>query len=212
MEDVALGPGNLAGRGVYAARDFAVGEVVLSYRLQPLDEADYLALPAGEGLFVHSYGGRRYLYPAPARFVNHSDDPSCYQDFDRGCDVALRPIARGEAVTIDATEETARELDTFLQAYQSALREGSEELLGSLIDRDATLWVAGRAVRGRDAFVAALSEAGLVSLSEVEWVIGTGRWEALCSTEAATARGLRHQTMLLKVVAGNWQIVYHHAG
>jgi len=66
--------------------------------------------------------------------------------------------------------------------------------------------------RWRDAFAAALPEAGLVSLSEVEWAIGTGRWEALCSTEAATARGPRHQTMLLKVVAGNWQIVYHHAG
>jgi hypothetical protein len=208
VDEVVLGPGHLAGRGVYATRDFAAGEVVVSYRLQPLDEAGYLALPAGEDLFVHSYGGRRYLYPAPARFVNHADDPSCYQDFDRGCDVALRPIARGEPVTIDATAETARELGTFLDAYQSAFPDGS----AALIDRDATLWVAGRAVRGRDAFVAALPEAGLVSLSEVEWLIGTGRWEALGSAEATTGRGPRHQTMLVKVVAGNWQIVYHHAG
>jgi hypothetical protein len=144
--------------------------------------------------------------------VNHADDPSCYQDFDRGCNIALRPIAQGEPVTIDATEETARELDTFLDAYQHALSEGSEKLLATLIDRDATLWVAGRAIRGRDTFVAALPEVGFVSLSEVEWLVGTGRWEALCSTEAATERGPRHQTMLLKVVAGNWQIVYHHAG
>ena len=211
MNDVTLGPGNLAGTGVYAGRDFATGEVVVSYRLQPLDDAAYTALPAGEDLFVHSYGGRRYLYPAPARFVNHSDDPSCYQDFDRGCDIALRPITRGEPITIDATEETARELGTFLDAYQHALREGANKLLAALIDGSAILWVAGRVVRGREAFIATVSEAGLVSLSEVEWLVGTGRWEALCSAEADTENGRRHQTMLLKVVAGNWQVVYHHA-
>ncbi|MEU4620464.1 SET domain-containing protein-lysine N-methyltransferase [Actinoplanes sp. NPDC023801] len=212
VNDVTLGPGSLAGNGVYAARDFAAGEVVVSYRLQPLDEAAYLALPAGEELFVHSYGGRRYLYPPPARFVNHSDDPSCCQDFERGCDIALRPIARGEPVTIDATEETARELDTFLDAYLHALRERSGRLLAALIDRDAVLWMAGRAVRGRDAFVTAVAEAGPVSLSEVEWFVGTGRWEALCSADARTAKGRRHQSLLLKVIRGNWQIVYHHAG
>jgi hypothetical protein len=212
VDDVTLGPGNLAGTGVYAARDFVAGEVVVSYQLKPLDEAAYMALPAGEDLFVHSYGGHRYLYPAPARFVNHSDDPSCYQDFERRCDIALRSIAQGEPITIDATEETARELGTFLGAYQHALREGTSELLAGLIDRDASLWVAGRAIRGREAFVATVPEAGLVSLSEVEWLVGTGRWEALCYAEAETVRGRRHQTMLLKVIAGNWQIVYHHAG
>jgi hypothetical protein len=46
---------------------------VVSYQLKEIDEAAYMALPAGEDLFVHSYGGRRYLYPAPARFVNHSE-------------------------------------------------------------------------------------------------------------------------------------------
>ncbi|MCY1144057.1 hypothetical protein OWR29_39190 [Actinoplanes sp. Pm04-4] len=212
MDDVTTGPGNLAGTGVYAARDFEAGEVVVSYELTPLDEAAYLALPAGEDLFVHSYGGRRYLYPAPARFVNHSDNPSCYQDFDRGCDIALRSITQGEPITIDATDETARELDTFLDSYQHALREGAGKLLAGLIDRDASLWLAGRAVRGRGAFVATVFEAGLVSLSEVEWLVGTGRWEALCSAEADTVRGRQHQTMLLKVIAGNWQIVYQHAG
>jgi hypothetical protein len=212
MDDVTLGPGNLAGIGVYAARDFEVGEVVVSYQLKALDEAAYVALPAGEDLFVHSYGGRRYLYPAPARFVNHSDDPSCYQDFERGSDIALRSITRGEPITIDATEETARELGTFLDAYQRALRDVSSELLTGLIDRAASLWVARGVVRGREAFVAAVSEVGLVSLSQVEWLVGSGRWEALCSVNAETLRGQRHHTMLLKVIAGNWQIVYHHAG
>lgn len=213
MVDVTIGPGNLAGKGVYAARDFAIGEVVVSYRLQPLDEVAYLALPIGEDLFVHSYGGRRYLYPAPARFVNHADDPSCYQDFERGFDVARRPIAKGEPVTIDATAETARELATFLEAYRHALRAESTELLASLVDRDATLWFAERAIRGRDAVARTVLDLGLMSLAtEAEWYVGTGRWEALCSVEAATEKGPRRHSVLLKVVKGNWQIVYHHAG
>ncbi|SDS48716.1 SET domain-containing protein [Microlunatus soli] len=84
MDGVTVGAGDLAGTGIYASRDFAPGDVVIRYELQPLTDTDYDDLPGGEELFVHSYGGRRYLYPPPARFVNHSDDPSCYQDFDRG--------------------------------------------------------------------------------------------------------------------------------
>ncbi|BBH69288.1 hypothetical protein ACTI_59730 [Actinoplanes sp. OR16] len=210
MDDVTLGTGDLAGRGVYAARDFAPGEVVVAYELRPLDAADYLALPEGEDLFVHSYGGRRYLYPAPARFVNHSDDPSCHQDFDRCCDIAARAIARGEPITIDAGQETARELGTFLDAYRSALDERSAPAMSELIDVDAVLWTRGRVFRGRDAVVAELLGDAGSSLSGVEWLVGTGRWEALCSADVDTAGGRGHASILLKVIAGNWQVVYQH--
>jgi hypothetical protein len=49
-------------------------------------------------------------------------------------------------------------------------------------------------------------------MSGVEWLVGTGRWEALCSAETETSAGRPHLTVLLKVVAGNWQIVYQHVG
>ncbi|GAA2900726.1 hypothetical protein BXY51_008461 [Actinoplanes cyaneus] len=192
-----IGVGSLAGRGVYAARDFEAGEVVLGYRLRPLDEAEYRALPAGEELFVHSYGGRRFLYPSPARFVNHADEPSCYQDFDRGCDVALRPISRGEPITIDAGEETARELSSFLDAY----RDG----VGGLVAADAVCWADGRRV-------AELGDDTRRSIAGPQWLIGTGRWEALCSAGVTAGGGPRRLSMLLKVITGNWQIVYQHLG
>jgi hypothetical protein len=213
VDDVRVGSGELAGRGLYAARDFAPGEVVVSYRLEPLDEQAYLALPSGEDLFVHSFGGRRYLYPAPARFANHSDDPSCIQDFDQCCNIALRPIASGEPVTIDATEETARELDTFLCAYQLALGKRSPELLARLVASEANSYMDRQATRGRDEVVAATLDSYIVSLKEIEWVLGTGRWEALGSAQGLTADGgCAHVTVLLKVIAGNWQMVYQHIG
>jgi hypothetical protein len=82
--------------------------------------------------------------------------------------------------------------------------------------RIGTGGLAGRgqqAHRGRDAVVAALLDNEEVSLSGVEWMVATGRWEALCSGESETAAGGRqHLTMLLEVVAGNWQLVYQHLG
>jgi len=72
--------------------------------------------------------------------------------------------------------------------------------------------VHGQVHLGRDPVVAALLETAVASLSEIEWLLGTGPWEALGSAGIATAEGRRHLTMLLKIVAGNWQIVYQHVG
>ena len=212
MADVRVGKGDLAGRGVYADRDFLAGESVITFELQGIDEAQYLALPAGDDMFVHSYGGRRYLYPPPARFVNHADHPSCFEDFDRCCAVALRDIARGEPITIDATQETLRELATFLEAYTRARRSRSVLDLGALIDSGATSWRLGAATRGRNATVGALLESEPEPLNEVEWLIGTGRWEAICSASTGSDDHDPHITLLLKVIRGNWQLVYQHVG
>lgn len=210
MDDVTLGAGSLAGRGVYAGRDFDAGEVVVRYQLQPLTIEEYEALPAGEEIFVHSYGGRRYLYPAPARFVNHSDDPSCFQDFDHGCDVALRPIAAGQQITIDARQETARELDTFMITFVDVLGRRSTQGLRGLLDKAVNLWWDGCRVSGQDAVIDGLLSAHVLPLEEIDWLVGTGRWEALCSAKAGTAG--THLSMLLKILSGNWQVVYLHLG
>ena len=210
MDGVTLGMGELAGTGVYAARDFAAGEVVVSYETQPLTADEYSTLPAGDEIFVHSYRGRRHLYPSPARFVNHSDDPSCFQDFDRGCDVALRPILAGEPVTIDARQETAHELDTFIIALRDALDSRSSDQLGALLSESVTLWSGGRQVAGRDDAVDGMLSGDVLPLTDTHWMVGTGRWEALCSARSGTAD--RHLTVLLKILAGNWQIVYVHLG
>jgi hypothetical protein len=57
-----------------------------------------------------------------------------------------------------------------------------------------------------------------LSMRDITWIVGTGRWEAVCSYEFerrggpaggdATARG--HATDVLKVIYGNWQLVYRH--
>lgn len=212
MADIVVGAGCLGGKGIYAARAFAAGDVVVSYDLRCLTETEYMGLPMAEHLFVHSFGGLRYLYPEPARYVNHSDEPSCAPDFERRCNVALRPIAAGEPITINAGAETSEELRTFLEVFESSLRDGCAPTLTRLVDDAARSWRAGRAARGRSAVVDALLEETPQPLTGVEWLVGTGRWEALCSAAVGVPGSPVHLTMCLKVIRGNWQLVCHHVG
>lgn len=118
--DVIIGTGKLAGKGVYAARDFKEGELVVPYNLQALTQADFDALPAGEWEWTHSFWGKIYLFPEPARYVNHDDSPSTYPDLERQGNYALRPIKKGEAITINDKIELQHEL-AFLPIAKESL-------------------------------------------------------------------------------------------
>ena len=103
--DVIIGKGNLAGKGVYANRDFKKGEVVIKYNLKPLAEKEFENLPESEKMFTHTHWGTINLYSEPERYVNHSDNPNTYQDLINQCDIALRDIKKGEEITSDATKD-----------------------------------------------------------------------------------------------------------
>jgi predicted enzyme related to lactoylglutathione lyase len=103
--DVTIGKGNLAGKGVYANRDFKKGEVVIKQNLQTLSLAEFEQLPESEKLFTHSVNGQIYLYDEPSRYVNHSLEGNVYNDLEKQADIALRDIKKGEFITGDATQE-----------------------------------------------------------------------------------------------------------
>ena len=103
--NVTIGEGELAGKGVYAARDFRAGEIVIQYHLRPLTQEEYDALSESESMFIHEQHGVVHLYSEPERYVNHSDTPNTYQDHERHTDVALRDIRQGEMITTDATKD-----------------------------------------------------------------------------------------------------------
>ncbi len=105
MNDLVIGSGELAGKGVYAGREFALGEVVIKYNLVPLTGEEFDALPPEEQMFTHVHRGQIYLYSEPERYVNHSDNPNTFQDYDLQADIALRIIGTGEAITTDDTKD-----------------------------------------------------------------------------------------------------------
>lgn len=118
MTDVSIGKGKLAGKGVYAARDFKKGEIVKFYHLKKLTPSDFEKLPKNEQGFVHSFYGQMYLFPEPSRYTNHSAHPNTYPNLQKMCDIALRPIKKGEMITTDATNEVLNELQTYVDVYE----------------------------------------------------------------------------------------------
>lgn len=108
MNDLIIGKGKLAGKGVYANRDFKKGEVVIKYNLKPLSDEEYKKLPASEKMFTHLHGTIRQLYSDPERYVNHSENPNTYhqvKSIQDQADVALIDIKKGEMITGDATKD-----------------------------------------------------------------------------------------------------------
>jgi len=105
MSDLIIGKGKLAGKGVYAGRDFKKGEVVSKYNLKPLTKEEYQKLPRSEKRFTHRHWGQIYLYLEPDRYVNRSKTPNTIQDLKNKCDIALRDIKKGEMITTDTTKD-----------------------------------------------------------------------------------------------------------
>ncbi|MBI2033393.1 MAG: SET domain-containing protein [Candidatus Levybacteria bacterium] len=103
--NVVIGEGNLAGKGVYANKDFLKDEVIIPYHLQPLTEDEFSRLPESEKMFTHIHNGTIHLYSEPERYVNHSPDPNTYQDLIKQCDIAARDIKKGEMITTDAGKD-----------------------------------------------------------------------------------------------------------
>ncbi|MDG6956910.1 MAG: SET domain-containing protein [Nitrososphaerota archaeon] len=106
-DEVLVRPSRLAapqfadGLGVFAARSFAKGELVLRWNLRAITPEEYGSLPADErAQFTHRRGDVTYLYPDPERHVNRSDDPNVFPDFEAGGDVALKDIEPGDELTI----------------------------------------------------------------------------------------------------------------
>jgi len=107
MNDLVIGKGKIAGKGVYAGRDFKKGEIVIQYHLKSLSEEEYQKLPRSEKIFVHKHRGVFNLYSEPERYVNHAKIPNTDQDLFKNCDIASRDIKKGEMITTDATKDNA---------------------------------------------------------------------------------------------------------
>lgn len=89
------------GRGLYALREFATGEVVLRWDTsQLISREEQSQLPEEERKYTHPFDDTRMMIvQAPERFVNHScDNNTVVRDF---CDVAVKPIAVGNEITSD---------------------------------------------------------------------------------------------------------------
>ncbi len=223
MRDVIIGKGKLAGKGIYAARDFDKCELVVPYNLTELSQAEFDALPYSEREWTHSFWGKIYLFPEPARYVNHDDDPSTYPDLDRTGNFALRSIKSGEAITIDDTVELRNELNTFLEAYEKAANSRDFDKVAPFIAEGASFWFTNGSYEGRREIRKAFEDSWLgvreetYTTTEVTWVVAS-YWNSACTytfrsegfVEGRQQSSKGRGTSVLRRLAGSWRIVHEH--
>jgi len=108
MNNIIIGESEVGqfdnGKGVFAARVFKKGEIVIKYSLTPLTEKEFENLLDGEKTFTHEHNGKIYLYSIPERYVNHTSNPNTLPDLKNGCDIAIRDIKKGEEITTDSSK------------------------------------------------------------------------------------------------------------
>ncbi|MDP2933242.1 MAG: SET domain-containing protein-lysine N-methyltransferase [bacterium] len=88
----------IQGKGIFAARDFEKGEVVLKWKPKILNKPELVKLSEREKHFIYKAGKNKYfLEQPPERYVNHSCDANT--SVKNLCDVAIRNIRKGEEMT-----------------------------------------------------------------------------------------------------------------
>jgi SET domain-containing protein len=99
MFDVVVKKSKIHGHGVFAARDFKKGEVVLPWNLDRViskRQRDSLSIWRRHHTIYLGHG-KYAILRSPERFVNHSCNPNT--QVKNFCDVAIKKIRKGEEVT-----------------------------------------------------------------------------------------------------------------
>jgi len=97
MADIVIKKSKISGKGVFAAKDFKKGEVVLHWHPKVLKKSELEKLSNKEQHYIEYSGKKIFLMQAPERFVNHSCDPNTKPK--NNCDLAIRDIKKGEEIT-----------------------------------------------------------------------------------------------------------------
>ena len=99
-KDIIVKKSKISKKGVFAARDFKKGEVVLKWKPKILGKSKIEELRDDQKHYIHKVGKNKYfLMQSPEKFVNHSCEANTR--VKNRCDVAIRDIKKGEEITSD---------------------------------------------------------------------------------------------------------------
>ena len=102
--DVEIRKSRIEGLGVFALRDFAVGETVFEWDTSnTISDEQYERLPEDQQHLVTRYRGEWLFMLEPMSRVNHSCNANTVSDDGR--DVATKEIHAGEEITSDYRSE-----------------------------------------------------------------------------------------------------------
>ena len=104
MKDVIVKDSIIQGKGVFAERDFRMGEIVLKWDVSHELSKEEAGKASKEDQHYIVYLNGKYIFmQPPERYVNHSCEANTYaEDF---CDIAKRDIKKDEEITGDYSED-----------------------------------------------------------------------------------------------------------
>lgn len=96
--------------GVFAARNFKTGEVILKWNTShELTKKQIDKLSEEEKSYVTYLNGNYISMQSPGRYVNHSCEANTHAE--KFCDIANRNIKKCEEITTNYAEESVPELN-----------------------------------------------------------------------------------------------------
>lgn len=99
-KDVTIKKSKINKKGVFAARDFKKGEIVLKWNPKILGKVKVEKLKDNQRHYLYKVAKNRYfLMQSPEKFVNHSCEANTR--VKNNYDVAIRNIKKGEEITSD---------------------------------------------------------------------------------------------------------------
>ena len=102
-ENVIVKTSKIHKKGVFSAKNFKKGEIVLKWHPLLLSKSAVEKVSPSQKHYVIKYGEKYILMQVPEKFVNHSCKPNTHI---RNCsDVAMRNIKKGEEITTDYGKE-----------------------------------------------------------------------------------------------------------
>lgn len=98
--DIVIKKSKIAGKGVFANRDFKKGEVVLNWHPKFLNKEELLNY-SDQKEYIYRDKGKTFLMMEPERNINHSCDPNTKANTEGFCDIAIKNIKKGGEITSD---------------------------------------------------------------------------------------------------------------
>jgi SET domain-containing protein len=105
-DEVVIKPSDIHGKGVFASRDFKMGEAVLLWdRSDIISAEEFKKLADDEKRYVCFEDGLYVRMQEPERYVNHScDSNTIVKQFS---DIAIRDIKKGEEITSNYNKDSS---------------------------------------------------------------------------------------------------------
>ncbi|MCX6819477.1 MAG: hypothetical protein NT129_05785 [Candidatus Aenigmarchaeota archaeon] len=120
MANITVKKSRIEGKGIFAARNFKQGDIILKWNPRVLTTEQAKQVQENKKRYLYYSKGKHILMHAPEKYVNHSCEANTY--VKAFCDIAKRNIKKGEGITSDYAKAVGTELNMKCNCGSKACR------------------------------------------------------------------------------------------